>query len=62
MFAISQQGMRTLVQALETALTMGVIEFMEALVRAQQPEDLGKALADRNLHNGEPKESVSSGC
>jgi hypothetical protein len=39
----------------------GIIEFEEALLRAQRPEDLGKALADRNLHNDKPKEFVSKG-
>ena len=48
----SQQGMQTLDQALEAAVRNGIIEFEEALLRAQRPEDLEKAFAGRNLHNG----------
>jgi twitching motility protein PilT len=39
----SQQGMQTLGQALEAAVKNKVIEFEEALLRAQRPEDLEKA-------------------
>ena len=53
-----QQGMQTLDQALESAVRNGIIEFEEALLRAQRPEDLEKAFAGRNLHNGKPKEFV----
>jgi twitching motility protein PilT len=39
----SQQGMQTLDQALEAAVRNGIIEFEEALLRAQRPEELEKA-------------------
>ena len=44
----SQQGMQTLDQALEAAVRHGVIELEEALLRAQRPEDLEKALPEYN--------------
>jgi twitching motility protein PilT len=54
----SQQGMQTLDQALEAAVRSGMIELEEALLRAQRPEDLEKALsAYHSRHRN--KESVS---
>jgi twitching motility protein PilT len=52
----SQQGMQTLDQALEAAVKNKVIEFEEALLRAQRPEDLEKAFpAYQSRHsNGKP--------
>ena len=41
----SQQGMHTLDQALEDVVRKGVIKLEEALLRAQRPEDLGKAVS-----------------
>jgi twitching motility protein PilT len=54
----SQQGMQTLDQALEAAVKSGVIEIEEALLRAQRPEELEKALpAYHSRHRN--KESVN---
>jgi twitching motility protein PilT len=44
----SQQGMHTLDQALEAAVKNGIIEFEEALLRAQRPEELEKAFPAHN--------------
>jgi twitching motility protein PilT len=53
----SQQGMHTLDQALEAAVKNGIIEFEEALLRAQRPEELEKAFpAYQSRHRS--KESV----
>jgi twitching motility protein PilT len=50
----SQQGMQTLDQALEAAVKNKVIEFEEALLRAQRPEDLEKAFpAYQSRHSNE---------
>jgi twitching motility protein PilT len=45
----SQQGMQTLDQALEAAVRSGVIKLEEALLRAQRPEELEKALSACDL-------------
>jgi len=47
----SQQGMQALDQALEAAVRNGVIELEEALLRAQRPEDLEKALPGYHLRH-----------